>query len=299
MADNTGLDATGLKKLISLIKTNMSAIGHKHSASDITSGTLPVAQGGTNATTAADARKNLMSGLDEYVTTDGYDFVLSKDTNDGSIGTIGIDGVKEQMLRETYNLSGGYSMSDNTDLDTLTTIGNYVCNLDTTAATVTNSPTGGKAFMLKVGDTLGDGKYPYQEATRYTDGASWRRTYNRASSVWNAWGSTSLATARKVLWSGTWSAGGIQVNGIQDYSVFAIYSSLNTIMIGFMNYDKSSINCYGIICPERNVMKLESATIAVSGNQLVRTMPRSWTLTGTAISSADGALSISRIEGLF
>lgn len=299
MADNTGLDATGLKKLISLIKTNMSAIGHKHSASDITSGTLPVAQGGTNATTAADARKNLMSGLDEYVTTDGYDFVLSKDTNDGSIGTIGIDGVKEQMLRETYDLSGGYSMSDNTDLDTLTTIGNYVCNLDTTAATVTNSPTGGKAFMLKVGDTLGDGKYPYQEATRYTDGASWRRTYNRASSVWNAWGSTSLATARKVLWSGTWSAGGIQVNGIQDYSVFAIYSSLNTIMIGFMNYDKSSINCYGIICPERNVMKLESATIAVSGNQLVRTMPRSWTLTGTAISSADGALSISRIEGLF
>lgn len=299
MADNTGLDATGLKKLISLIKTNMSAIGHKHSASDITSGTLPVAQGGTNATTAADARKNLMSGLDEYVTTDGYDFVLSKDANDGSIGTIGIDGVKEQMLRETYDLSGGYSMSDNTDLDTLTTIGNYVCNLDTTAATVTNSPTGGKAFMLKVGDTLGDGKYPYQEATRYTDGASWRRTYNRASSVWNAWGSTSLATARKVLWSGTWSAGGIQVNGIQDYSVFAIYSSLNTIMIGFMNYDKSSINCYGIICPERNVMKLESATIAVSGNQLVRTMPRSWTLTGTAISSADGALSISRIEGLF
>lgn len=299
MADNTGLDATGLKKLISLIKTNMSAIGHKHSASDITSGTLPVAQGGTNATTAADARKNLMSGLDEYVTTDGYDFVLSKDTNDGSIGTIGIDGVKEQMLKETYDLSGGYSMSENTDLDTLTTIGNYVCNLDTTAATVTNSPTGGKAFMLKVGDTLGDGKYPYQEATRYTDGASWRRTYNREFSVWNAWGSTSLATARKVLWSGTWSAGGIQVNGIQDYSVFAIYSSLNTIMIGFMNYDKSSINCYGIICPERNVMKLESATIAVSGNQLVRTMPRSWTLTGTAISSADGALSITRIEGLF
>lgn len=108
----------------------------------------------------------------------------------------------------------------------------------------------------------------------------------------------SAATTRTVLWSGAWTAGGIQVDGIQNYTTFVIYSNSNTAMIGFMNEDKSSINCYGILCPERNVMKLESGTFAVSGNQLVRTMPRAWTLTGTAISSADGTLTITRIEGL-
>ena len=35
------------------------AASHKHAAGDITSGTLPVARGGTGATTAANARTNL------------------------------------------------------------------------------------------------------------------------------------------------------------------------------------------------------------------------------------------------
>lgn len=178
-------------------------------------------------------------------------------------------------------------------------MGNYICNLDTTAATVTNSPTGGKAFALKVGDLLNDGKYPYQEITRYTDGASWRRTFNMASSTWNVWYSTSFAPSKKSLWTGSWSAGSITVNNIQDYSAFVFYSSTGATLIGFMNADKTSINCYGIICPESNIMKLESATIAVSGTTLTRTIPRTWTLTGTAISSADAALVFTRIEGLF
>ena len=212
-----------------------------------------------------------------------------------------ISGVEELQsnLDEKYSLKSGTTIVASTNLNTINTVGNYICNLDTTAATVTNSPTGGKAFALKVGDLLGDGKYPYQEITRYTDGASWRRTYNRASSTWNAWYSTSFAPARKALYNGTWNAGSIEVSGVQDYTVFAIYANSGAIMIGFMSYDKTRINCYGIICPERNVMKFESATFAVSGNTLTRTMPRSWTVTGTTITAADGALVITRIEGLF
>lgn len=198
-----------------------------------------------------------------------------------------------------YTLKNGDDIPASTNLDTMTSVGNYVCNLDETAATITNSPTGGKAFALKVGDLLDDGRYPYQEITRYTDGASWRRTYNHESSKWNEWCSTSLAIFRKQLFAGAWSAGSIEVPGIQDYTSYVIYANSGAMMIGFISDDKTRINCYGIICPERNVMRLESATFSLSGNTLTRTMPRSWTITGTSITSADGALVITRIEGLF
>lgn len=198
-----------------------------------------------------------------------------------------------------YTLKNGDDIPASTNLDTMTSVGNYVCNLDTTAATITNSPTSGKAFALKVGDLLDDGKYPYQEITRYTDGASWRRIYDHASSKWNAWCSTSLAIFRKQLFVGAWSAGSIEVPGIQDYTSYVIYANSGAMMIGFVSYDKTRINCYGIICPERNVMKLESATFSLSGDTLTRTIPRSWTITGTSITAADGALVVTRIEGLF
>ena len=298
MAETTkGIDATGLKKLIGLIKTNMAAIGHKHSASDITSGTLSVSYGGTGATTVANARKNMMTGLDEYDALDGYDFVLSDDANDGSIGIVSSDVVKNDILQDAYGLSGGGPVSSGTDLDTMKTVGNYICS-DDNASTVTNSPVGDYAFTLKISDMLGNGEYYLQNITRCVDGLSWQRIYDTSSTTWSDWKSASAATTRTVLWSGAWTAGGIQVDGLQNYTTFVIYSNSDTAMIGFMNADKSSINCYGILCPERNVMKLESGTFAVSGNQLVRTMPRAWTLTGTAISSADGTVTITRIEGL-
>lgn len=198
-----------------------------------------------------------------------------------------------------YTLKNGDDVPASTNLDTMTSVGNYVCNLDETAATITNSPTSGKAFALKVGDLLDNGNCPYQEITRYTDGASWRRTYDHAGSKWNAWCSTSLAIFRKQLFAGAWSAGSIEVPGIQDYTSYVIYATSGTMMIGFVSYDKTRINCYGIICPERNVMRLESATFSLSGNTLTRDTPRSWTITGTSITAADGALVVTRIEGLF
>lgn len=276
------IDVVGLNDRFSDIQSSIdakAASSHTHTASNITDlqGLLDVKADATHTHT-----KSNITGLES-------------DLNiiNGSISSI------NTKMGNVYNLKGASTIASNSNLDNMKTIGNYVCNLDATASTISNSPTGGKAFALKVGDLLDDGKYPYQEVTRYTDGMSWRRTYNRASSTWNAWYSTSFATARKVLWTGTWNAGTINASGIQNYSVYMFYANSGAMMIGFKSYDGTRINCYGIICPERNIMRLESATFTISGETLTRTMPRSWTLTGTAITSADGALVITMIEGLF
>ena len=53
------LDTTGLKTLWTKLKSTFALASHKHAASDITSGTLSIARGGTGATTASAARSNL------------------------------------------------------------------------------------------------------------------------------------------------------------------------------------------------------------------------------------------------
>lgn len=59
--------------------------GHKHSASDITSGVLPVANGGTGVTTQADINKAFIGNLDVGTSdvTDGTEFVSSYASNNG------------------------------------------------------------------------------------------------------------------------------------------------------------------------------------------------------------------------
>lgn len=50
VTNNKVLTGTGLSYLWGKLKAAFSAIGHKHSAADVTSGTLPVERGGTGAT---------------------------------------------------------------------------------------------------------------------------------------------------------------------------------------------------------------------------------------------------------
>lgn len=56
---NEVLNTTGLSYFFTKLKNIFAAISHKHSAADITSGSLPIARGGFGGTTAAQARENL------------------------------------------------------------------------------------------------------------------------------------------------------------------------------------------------------------------------------------------------
>lgn len=58
------LDNSGVSYLWSKIKAAFAAKSHSHAAVDITSGTLPIARGGTGATTAADAVMYIVNGQD-------------------------------------------------------------------------------------------------------------------------------------------------------------------------------------------------------------------------------------------
>ena len=62
------LNATGLTYLWGRIKAKFAAISHVHAASDITSGTLSVARGGTGASDATNARANLDAAQNDGAT---------------------------------------------------------------------------------------------------------------------------------------------------------------------------------------------------------------------------------------
>lgn len=53
------VDLSGLSRFKDKLEAVFAKVSHKHSASDVTSGTLPVARGGTGATSAAAARTAL------------------------------------------------------------------------------------------------------------------------------------------------------------------------------------------------------------------------------------------------
>lgn len=55
VTNNKVLTGTALTYMWGKLKAAFAAVGHKHDASDITSGTLPIANGGTGAATAAEA----------------------------------------------------------------------------------------------------------------------------------------------------------------------------------------------------------------------------------------------------
>ena len=99
---------------------------HKHSASDVTSGTLPISRGGTGGTTEKDASTSL-----------GF-----------------------PSLKDSISL-GGEGM---TDLDTIKTPGTYGCYASGSLAKLTNCPTGKTGFVMYVesGDVVGTTVYTTQ-----------------------------------------------------------------------------------------------------------------------------------------
>lgn len=87
-----------------------------------------------------------------------------------------------------YNLSGGTNIENNTDLDTLTTLGNYYCSSNNGASTLVNSPIT-KAFTLKVLNPIGKTttRYINQILTDYYTGNVYNRQYNQDLNGWSSW----------------------------------------------------------------------------------------------------------------
>lgn len=290
---NGGTGATSF----SAVRNNI--LGSLPDASEAISDSTPLLV--TNSSNTGDIKKQTGSKVWDYIagkirSTFGFNSSNTLTLSNGGTGASNIiDAVKNLGV---YSLNAGGSIGSNSDLNNMKTTGNYICNQDKVASTVSNSPTGGRAFTLKVGDLLGDTKYPYQEVIRYTDGASWRRTFNMASSTWNAWEPTSTARFGTTLWTGTWSAGSITVNGINDYDMYIMKTTgqNDNLMLGVR--DGNVIHCYSVYSSTTNIMTLNTITIGITDNTLVRTMPRTWTLEGTAIKTANGALVINTIKGV-
>lgn len=72
---------TKVKNYIDTKLATKSDVGHKHSADDITSGVLPIARGGTGATTAKDAFMNLANGLSEGANPEDTEHIIFKNTS--------------------------------------------------------------------------------------------------------------------------------------------------------------------------------------------------------------------------
>lgn len=122
-----------------------------------------------------------------------------------------------------------------------------------------------------------------------------------ADGVWGGYGRLlSSLNTRVLLWTGTWEGGGITVPDADKFTVYILYPSadLTEIMIGIRSLGTSTdIQCFGMRAAD-NTLTLHSAHLRLNGTTMTRIMPRTWTLTGTSISSANQVMKIYRIEGL-
>lgn len=122
-----------------------------------------------------------------------------------------------------------------------------------------------------------------------------------AAGAWAGYGRLLTTTnTRMLLWSGTWASGSLTVENIDKFSMYILYPTqdLSETMIGIRSLGTSTdIMCFGIT-PADNVLKLNTARLRLNGTTLTRVAPRVWTITGTAITSANVTMTIYRIEGL-
>lgn len=93
--------------------------------------------------------------------------------------------VFSELNSKSYLLSGGTTINTNTDLNNMTTVGNYYCGSNSDVATLKNAPFT-HAFTLKIGLATGQ-RYQYQEATEYDTSRKARRVYNWSISTWSDW----------------------------------------------------------------------------------------------------------------
>lgn len=110
-------------------------------------------------------------------------------------GTGGTKGYEAANNLGVKSIAGGVAVNENDDLNTYTTIGNYMCALTATASTLSNCPIQ-SAFVMTVGYAHGGASYIFQEITQFDTGVKYYRVYTISTKSWTGWQS-SYGTANK------------------------------------------------------------------------------------------------------
>lgn len=165
-------NATDLK----LSGVSVSKEGHKHSADDITSGTLPVANGGTGVTTQEDINKAFINNLEisNSDVTDGTEFVSSYASDKGFADPSGLNKPYKRQFIKVWNyikgkISSVLGLTENT-IATLRTNADqgYLCKLYILTSATSDSTTQANNVIL-----LGKIPDPASTAAPATPSVSW------------------------------------------------------------------------------------------------------------------------------
>lgn len=161
---------------------------------------VPVAKGGTEASTAAEARKNLgvvlgTTSAPGLVKPDG---ITAKVTEDGTITVkdVAIGGNLEDLASARGQIGPARELGNNVDFNTVTEAGLYLIN----ATGSVNAPRENQAFFLQVVRSVKGAitKNLFQIAYNYSSVADlvFIRQYRMASSSWSVW--TQFITSSQV-----------------------------------------------------------------------------------------------------
>ena len=161
---------------------------------------VPVAKGGTEASTAAEARKNLgvvlgTTSAPGLVKPDG---ITAKVTEDGTITVknVAIGGDLEDLASARGQIGPARELGNNVDFNTVTEAGLYLIN----ATGSVNAPRENQAFFLQVVRSVKGAitKNLFQIAYNYSSVADlvFIRQYRMASSSWSVW--TQFITSSQV-----------------------------------------------------------------------------------------------------
>lgn len=161
---------------------------------------VPVAKGGTEASTAAEARKNLgvvlgTTSAPGLVKPDG---ITAKVTKDGTITVknVAIGGDLEDLASARGQIGPARELGNNVDFNTVTEAGLYLIN----ATGSVNAPRENQAFFLQVVRSVKGAitKNLFQIAYNYSSVADlvFIRQYRMASSSWSVW--TQFITSSQV-----------------------------------------------------------------------------------------------------